>query len=48
MTAKEHKQLSSKIKQMTHEVSNDAAKAAALLQRTGFYTEKGNLKKACR
>ena len=48
MTSKEHKQLTSKIKQIKKEVSEDASKAEALLQRTGFYTEKGNLKKACR
>jgi hypothetical protein len=48
MTAKEHKQMSSKIKQITKEVSKDASKAAALLQRTGFYTKNGTLKKACR
>jgi len=47
MTTKEHKQLSSKIKQVTREVSKNPSKAAALLQQTGFYTKKGHLKKAC-
>lgn len=47
MTAKEHKLLSSKIKEATKEVSKDPEKAKEVLMQTGFYTPKGKLKKAC-
>jgi hypothetical protein len=48
MTAKEHKQLTLKLQQVKAEVSTDASKAKELLMQTGFYTKKGELKKACR
>ena len=48
MTNREHKQLESKIKKATKEVSESRSKAKSFLKGTGFYTEKGNLKRACR
>lgn len=47
MTTNEHKQLTSKIKEATKEVSKDASKAKEVLKRTGFYTATGKLKRAC-
>ena len=47
MTTNEHKQLSSKIRKATKEVSEDASKAKEVLKKTGFYTPTGKLKKAC-
>lgn len=47
MTTNEHKQLTSKIRKATKEVSKDASKAKEVLKQTGFYTPTGKLKRAC-